>query len=156
MCPNSHELCKYKTPHGKHSCDVRELPVAVHELIQRCEDCDYDMCCVCAAPMKHAEAPTKHAEAPTKVPTELPTDSPTELLTDMPTELTDVQINEVDNKTFGTHNLDSPADLADEQAVADPKPMDMPTHMTRADVLLRHITAPKNEAKLKELLVRVT
>ena len=30
------------------------------------------------------------------------------------------------------------------------------THMTRADMLARYITAPENEVMLKELLVRVT
>ena len=77
----------HATPHSEHSCDVCKLPVAVHKLIQRCEDCDYDMCCVCAAPMKHPEGPTK-------VPTELPTDMPTELLTEMTTELADGQADE--------------------------------------------------------------
>ena len=57
-------------------------------------------------------------------PTDMPTDSPTYLATDMPTELTDVKIDEVDSKTLGIHVSDSPTDLADEQAEADPKPID--------------------------------
>ena len=89
-------------------------------------------------------------------PTDMPTDSPTYLATDMPTELTDVKIDEVDSKTLGIHVSDLPTDLANEQAEADPKLMETPTNMTKADVLLRYITAPKNEAKPKEVLVHVT
>ena len=97
-------------------------------------------------------------DMPADMPADSPTDSLTELLMDMPTELTDEQINEVDNKTSGTHISDSPTDLTDEQAEADPKLIEAPTNMTRADVLLRYITlaAPENEVKLKVLLVHVT
>jgi len=70
-----------------------------------------------------AEQIVSPTDMPMDMPTDSPTDSPTEMLTDMPTELTDVQSNEVDNKTSGTHVSDSPTDLADEQAEADPKPM---------------------------------
>ena len=73
LCPGGHKLCEYTTPHGEHSCDVCELPVAGQELLQRCDECDYDVCCICAAPTK------------------VPTGSPTELLTDTPTDLADRQ-----------------------------------------------------------------
>ena len=106
-----------------------EFPVGNYRLVQRCEACDYDMCCVCAAPIKHAEEPTKVS---TGMPTDLPTDTPTELLTDTPTELTDVHTSGVDSKTSASV-LASLAELAD----ADLKPMlthtaELPTDMTTA------------------------
>ena len=81
-CLNGHKLRVYMTPHSEHSCGVCDLPVPVQALVQRCEECDYDMCCT---------TPMKHTKEPTDIPTELPTDMPTELQMDTPTELADLQ-----------------------------------------------------------------
>ena len=60
--------------HDEHSCGVCELSVGIHRLAQRCEACDYDMCC--AALMKHVEEPAKvPAEMPVEMPVEMPTDT---------------------------------------------------------------------------------
>ena len=83
LCPGGHKLCEYTTPHGEHSCDVCKLPVAGQQLLLRCDECDYDVCCICAAPTK------------------VPTGSPTELLTDTPTDLADRQ---ADGERTGTSN----------------------------------------------------
>jgi len=83
LCPGGHKLCEYTTPHGAHSCDVCKLPVAGQQLLLRCDECNYDVCCICAAP--------------TKVPKGLPT----ELLTDTPTDLADRQ---ADGERTGTSN----------------------------------------------------
>ena len=105
--------------------------------------------------MKHAEEPTKVS---TGMPTNLPTDAPAELPTDTPTELTDVHTSAVDDKASESVS-DSPTELANAQADeahAGLRSMQTLTHMTRADILASYITAPENEVKLKELLVRVT
>jgi hypothetical protein len=141
LCPGGHKLCEYTTPHGEHSCDVCELPVAGQELLQRCDECDYDVCCICAAP--------------TKVPTRLPT----ELLTDTPTELTDGQADgERTGSSKGLRHVDAREHTAKQTATTDEPTIDrMPCNlyglpMVSYSMLAHSMLAQQDEQGLEAML----